>query len=84
MITRRRISSYLRARPFRPFRITTASGRTFDIRHPEMIELDQSTMFVFLFVSNEPEEMTEHQVEISLLLTESIEPLDASTRPQGA
>jgi hypothetical protein len=35
MITYQRVLDYVRAEPFRPFRIHMASGRTFDIRHPE-------------------------------------------------
>lgn len=41
-------------------------------------------MTIFSFLSNEPEEMKERAVEVSLLLTESVEPLDATVRPQGA
>jgi hypothetical protein len=28
---------YLQRRPFEPFRIGTSEGRTYDIRHPEMV-----------------------------------------------
>jgi hypothetical protein len=61
-----------------------ASGRIFEIRHPEMVQVGKSTMTIFTFMSNEPEEAKERQVEVSLLLTESVEPLDATVRPQGA
>jgi hypothetical protein len=84
MITFQRMASFIGAEPFRPFRITLNGGRTFDIRHPEMIQLGRSTMTIFTFLSNEPEEAKERQIEVSLLLTESVEPLDAATRPQGA
>ena len=84
MISFRRIAYYVGAEPFRPFRITTTSGRTFDIRHPEMIQVGRTTITIFTFMSNEPEEPKEQQIEVSLLLTESVEPLDATTRPQGA
>jgi hypothetical protein len=84
MISFQRMASYVGAEPFRPFRLTTMSGRTFDIRHPEMIQVGRSTMTIFTFLGNEPEETKERQVEVSLLLTKSIEPLDATARPQGA
>jgi hypothetical protein len=84
MITYQKIGSYVTAEPFRPFRIQMASGRTFDIRHPEMVQVGRSTMTIFTFMSNEPEEAKERQVEVSLLLTESVEPLDATGLPQGA
>lgn len=83
MISFKLLAKYVGAEPFRPFRITTASGRTFEIRHPEMIQLGRSTMTIFTFFSDEPEETKERQVEVSLLLTESVEPLDATVRPQG-
>jgi hypothetical protein len=84
MISHQRMASYVHAEPFRPFRITLNGGRTFDIRHPEMIQLGRTTMTIFTLLSNEPEAAGERQVEVSLLLTESVEPLDAAGRPQGA
>ena len=81
MISFQRIASYVGAEPFRPFRSTTAGGRTFEIRHPEMIQVGRTTMTIFTFLSNEPEKVNERQVEVSLLLTESIEPLEAAARP---
>jgi hypothetical protein len=84
MISFQRIASYVGAEPFRPFRITTASGRSFEIRHSEMVQVGRSTMTIFTFLSNEPDGAKERQVEVSLLLTESVEPLDATARPQGA
>jgi hypothetical protein len=82
MISFQRIASYVGAEPFRPFRVATASGRTFEIRHPEMIQAGRTTMTIFTYLSDDPEVARERQVEVSLLLTESVEPLDAA-RPQG-
>ena len=84
MISFQRIASYVGAEPFRPFRITTTSGRTFDIRHPEMVQVGRSTITIFTFLSDNQEEAKEREVEVSLLLTESVEPMDATARPQGA
>lgn len=36
----------LKAQPFRPFRITLSSGRSFDIKHPEMAWLTRTALFV--------------------------------------
>jgi hypothetical protein len=83
MISFQRMASYVGAEPFRPFRINTAGGRSFDIRHPEMVQLGRSTITIFTFMSDGPEEPKERQVEVSLLLTESVEPLDAAVRQQG-
>ena len=84
VISFQRIASYVGAEPFRPFRITTASGRAFEIRHPEMVQVGRSTMTIFTFLDGEPDGATERQVEVSLLLTESVEPLDAIARPVGS
>lgn len=84
MITWQRIMNYMGAEPFRPFRITTTSGRTFEIRHPEMVQVGRTTMTIFTYLSENPEEAKERQVEVSLLLTESVEPLDMTAHPQGA
>jgi hypothetical protein len=84
MISFQRIASYVGVEPFRPFRITTTSGRTFEIRHPEMIHLGRNTVIIYTFLSDNPDEAKERQVEVSLLLTESIEPLDAAARPHEA
>ena len=74
----------LRQQPFQPFRMWLSDGAEFEIRHPEMVQVGKSTMTIFTYLSNEPEEAKEQQVEVSLLLTESVEPLDPAPRPQGA
>ena len=84
MISFKRMANYVGAEPFRPFRITTTSGRTFEIRHPEMVQVGKSRMTIFTFLNDEPEDPNEQQVEVSLVLTESVEPLDVTARPQGA
>jgi hypothetical protein len=84
MISYQKIGSYVTAEPFRPFRIQMTSGRTFEIRHPEMVQVGRATMTIFPFMSDNADEAKERQVEVSLLLIESIEPLEAAARPQGA
>jgi len=61
-----------------------AGGRTFEIRHPEMVQVGRTTMTIFASMSNDPNEAKERQIEVSLVLIESVEPLDAAVRPQGA
>jgi hypothetical protein len=84
MMTFQRIGSYVTAEPFRPFRIQMTGGRTFEIRHPEMVQVGRTTMTIFTFMSDEAEKTDERHIEVSLLLIESVEPLDAAMRPQGA
>ena len=78
MISYQKVGKYLTAEPFRPFRIQLSSGRTFDIRHPEMVAVGRTTMTIYTYMSDNPEEAKERQVEVSLLLTESIEPLEVA------
>ena len=80
MLSYQKIGKYLTAEPFRPFRIQLTSGRAFEIRHPEMIAVGKTTMFIYTYLSDNEEEAKERQVEVSLLLTESIELLDAKAQ----
>jgi len=83
MMTNRRILNYVNAEPFQSFRIKMTSGEVFEIRHPEMIQVGRTTATVFTWMNeseneNHPGERTH---EISMLLIESIEPLQgAATR----
>ena len=44
---------WVRTVPFVPFRIRLNSGRTFDIRHPEMVKVGRSIVNIFSY-SGEP------------------------------
>jgi hypothetical protein len=46
-MTYQRVVDYVKAEPFRPFRIHMASGRTFDIRHPELIKVLKNYILIF-------------------------------------
>jgi hypothetical protein len=83
MITFQRLASYIGAEPFRPFRISMASGQTFEIRHPEMISLGRSSAHIFTFMSEDPEEARQREHEVSLLLIESVEPLNVAQAQGG-
>ncbi len=77
MMTTREIFRYLRSEPFRPFRIHMASGRTFDIRHPEMVRVGKSDLVIFSLVSDEPGVHDDWDT-VSFLLIESISHLETS------
>lgn len=53
-----------------------ASGRMFDIRHPEMIKAGKTFLLVFSYVSDKPD-MLDHWDTVSLMLIENISHLDA-------
>ncbi|MGA7497107.1 MAG: hypothetical protein WBX00_10300 [Isosphaeraceae bacterium] len=67
---------WLKAVPFKPFRICLNSGRTYEIRHPEMLRVSRSTMHIFSF-TGEPEDPFEKMEMVGLVLVERIEPIEA-------
>jgi hypothetical protein len=76
MIHPRQLSEFVFREPFQPFRLHMASGRTFEVRHPEMIDIGKSSIKVYHpFDPNLPNREASEQV--SLMLLESIEPIDA-------
>lgn len=75
MMTFKRIALYVGAEPFRPFRIKMVSGETFEIRHPEMIQVGRTTATISTWMNEDHENPTEQEREISIILIESIEPL---------
>jgi len=74
MMTPRKVVEYVSAEPFRPFRIRMASGQSFDIRHPEMLLVGRTSARVYTATGADQNEKWH---ETSLLLMETIEPLDA-------
>lgn len=77
MMTYRKVSEYVLAEPFRPFRLKMASGQTFDIRHPEMILVGKSSVKVY--TKTKPDSTGEHWHDVSLMLMETIEPIDSTS-----
>jgi hypothetical protein len=71
MIPPQDILNYLRAVPFRPFRINMASGRTFDVHHPEMVRVGRGVLILFTFVSDEPD-IFDRWDTVSLMLIENV------------
>jgi hypothetical protein len=75
LITPQMVIGYVKAEPFRPFRIHVAGGRTFDIRHPEMVKILKSNLLVFSSVGDSSDVPDEWE-SVSLMLTESISHLE--------
>ncbi len=75
MITYQGVLEYVKAEPFRPFRIRMASGRTFDIRHPEMIKVLRNYILVFK-TSGDTQDIPDEFETVSLMLSESISHLE--------
>jgi hypothetical protein len=67
---------WLKAVPFKPFRICLNSGRTYEIRHPEMLKVSRTTMLVFSS-AGEPQDLIDKMKMVGLALVERIEPIEA-------
>lgn len=79
MLTPQTVLGYVKAEPFRAFRIHLASGRTIEIRHPEMIKVLRSSILTFKATSDLPDIPDEWE-SVSLMLTEAISHLEAPVR----
>ncbi len=79
MLAPRIVLDFVTAEPFRPFRMHKASGRAFEVGHPEMVRVGRSSVTV----QKRPEgdsDLSERWQEVSLMLLEWIEPLEAPVR----
>jgi hypothetical protein len=77
-MTPQEVLNYVQAQPFRPFRIRMNSGRTFDVRHPEMVRVGRRDLLIFTFVSDSPG-VYDRWENVSLLLIESLAPLEEAS-----
>jgi hypothetical protein len=65
------ILSYVRAEPFRPFRIVMNSGKSYDVRHPETIAVGRD-VFIY-YHRQQPEQPFDDWESVSLLLVQNVE-----------
>ena len=82
MIPPKVIIEHVLAEPFQPFRVHTASGRTFEVRHPEYVQVGKSTMTLYGPPENDPNGPDRWE-KISCMLIESIAPLSAIVAPHS-
>jgi hypothetical protein len=75
------IRVFLRRQPFRPFRLALTDGRAYDVMHPELAMVGRSSMEVGLARPEDPENIAERIVSISLLHIMQIEPLESIAPP---
>ena len=71
------LREFLRKEPFRPFRVTLTDGRTYDIRHPELVALGRSSLFIGFPARDDPEPVYDNYVVVSLLHVMQVQPVDA-------
>ena len=69
---------WLKAEPFAPFRITMNSGRTYEVRRPELLRVLRGS-FVLFTPADEPDVYDAEMVGLGTI--ERIEPLKAAAQP---
>ena len=82
MTTARKLIDYIAAEPFRPFRINMASGKAYEIRHPENIAVTKTTAKIFAPADDSSDADRWH--DVSLLLMESVESIEVPASHGGA
>ena len=66
----------LSERPFKPFRLVMLSGKTYEVRHPEMAWLTKTDILVG--IGNEDDDVPADFKRCSLLHVTAIEPLNTA------
>ncbi len=82
MLAPRIVLDFVTAEPFRPFRMHVATGRTFEVGHPEMVRVGRSSVTVHMKPEGESNSAERWQ-DVSLMLLESLEPLETPTRQKS-
>jgi hypothetical protein len=73
--------SYVRATPFVPFRIVMNDGKTYEVRHPDFIDVARDS--AIFFYRKEPGSHQHYRLErFSLLLISRIEELEPTAPAQ--
>ncbi len=65
---------FLQKKPFQPFRLTLTDGRTYEVRHPEMVMVGRSAVAIGLPAPNDPRPVYDRLVTVSLLHIMQVEP----------
>jgi hypothetical protein len=70
------IRNFLDKRPFQPFRITLTDGRSYEVRHPELVMIGRSSIVIGLPAAEESEPVFDRFVTVSLIHIMQIEPVE--------
>jgi hypothetical protein len=74
---------HLRRQPFQRFRLILTDGRTYEVRHPELAMVGQSTVAVGLARRGDPESVHDRLVTIPLVEVMRVEPAESSPAPSA-
>lgn len=68
----------IHGQPFVPFKIHLSDGRSYDIRHPELIKVGRSYVMVF-YPTAKNFEIIDRDDTLSLLHITGLQPIEAAT-----
>jgi len=68
------LQSYVRAVHFRPFRLVMTGGKTYEIRHPELIRVGMDV--IIYYYASPPDAPFDRWESVSLSLIQNVEPID--------
>lgn len=74
------VRQLLKTKPFRPFRFKLTDGTSYDVRHPELVNVGRSALFLGLPAKEEAEPIFDDFRLIDLLHIMQAEPLDVASR----
>jgi len=70
------VRQFVRQQPFQPFRVTLTDGRAYEVRHPELVAVGRSSLFIGFPRPDDPEPVYDHYVVVSLLHVMQLQPVD--------
>ena len=70
------IRNFLNRRPFQPIRITLTDGRSYQVRHPELVMVGRSVIVIGFPAADESEPVFDRFVWVSLIHIMQIEPFE--------
>jgi hypothetical protein len=73
----------LRRRPFQHFRLILTDGRAFEVRHPELAMVGQSTVAIGLARPGRDEASSERLITVPLVDVLRIEPAGSTPAPSA-
>ena len=77
------IQLHLKRQPFQTIRLTLTDGRTYEVRHPEMVLLGRTALILGLMGSTNDDLVYDRAVDISLLHIMQIEVLGTPVSPSA-
>ncbi|HTU20201.1 MAG TPA: hypothetical protein VMG10_19205 [Gemmataceae bacterium] len=75
------LRAVFRRQPFEPVRICLVDGTSYEIRHPDQVSVNRSTLSLAGTVARLPAPLLELEVIIALLHISRLEPLESLSTP---